>query len=423
MGQRCFDPFEGTAPLGAAELELGLEELPLVGKLSLTHLERRGMNGPRRRGLPAPVDARGVEGIAATLRLGIDLLEIASHGGGWRGTCPKALELRVGAVAAGAPCEHRLREKRLAPECNEAPRIQVAGMEAPESHRSSIAVGREAGNAGEVGGSQQKRGARLGNWRYTYSAMLVERLPRAPVLLLLFLAAGRVAAAPPSLVPQHTETSTAALWQRGVALTARSSRYFPGSIHTILVLRDGQGGEKSRRESWSRIEVGPAGSPKTVVVRAVKNGRENTEAAQRMVDRHPERTRFDYSLLPTFPANQGRVVVKPSGVVRRIEDTPCVAFSFELQPHSGRRLTGTVWLTEKLGAPRLLTFSMEPLPPGVRGLRTSVRFAATPEGLFRAVSLQSEGSGGFLFFQRSFHLQMRFSDYFRPPVTDPSPSQ
>ena len=46
----------------------------------------------------------------------------------------EALQLRVVAVAAGFPAQHRAREQALAPQREQPARIQIPGMKTPQPH-------------------------------------------------------------------------------------------------------------------------------------------------------------------------------------------------------------------------------------------------------------------------------------------------
>lgn len=81
-------------------------------------------------------DASSVECVAARGGLASDDAKVSGDAWFWVRGGEKTLELRVPRVTASATEEHRLREKRLAPECNQAGGVEMARMESPETHES-----------------------------------------------------------------------------------------------------------------------------------------------------------------------------------------------------------------------------------------------------------------------------------------------
>ena len=229
---------------------------------------------------------------------------------------------------------------------------------------------------------------------------------RIAAALLLLLLPCTVGATPASAPPVST------LWSEAVAGAARSAGYLPGAVYTDVTVTDARGDLKSSQRTWSRLSVTTNGKVVTTVVRATKNGRDDTANTQAQLDRNPERSRFDSSLLPMMPSNQGRVDVTPTGLTRTIGAIPCAGFSFRMRGKGGRATEGTVWLDERNGSPVLLEFTFAPLPTGAKVVRNTLHFAAMPGGAWRLTSLDTYAEGRLLFFERIFKLHMEFSDYF-----------
>src|SRR5688572_7923965 len=75
-----------------------------------------------------------IEGITAASRLGMDRGEIQIDRRAWCLVGTEAFELRVLPVALGLAAQHRFREQGFAPQGEQALAIEIARMQAPESH-------------------------------------------------------------------------------------------------------------------------------------------------------------------------------------------------------------------------------------------------------------------------------------------------
>jgi hypothetical protein len=211
--------------------------------------------------------------------------------------------------------------------------------------------------------------------------------------------------------PKATDSSGPALWQRAVKIVADNSSSLPAAVHTKVTVTDGSGRVKDSQETWSRIEVDSAGKVVTTVIRSIKDGHDNTENAQKQADRNPGRSRFEYSFLPMMPENQSKVEVTPTGGTRLVDGAECAGFSFVMAGEKNQKIVGTVWIDRSVGAPRLMDFTFEPLPPGATEVSNELSFTVTPEGGWYLASLRTYGVGQILFIHRTFNLEMQFSDY------------
>src|SRR6185312_13419156 len=81
-----------------------------------------------------PAELAAVEAIAACRGLRVHAREIRVDRGARRGCRAEARELRMVAIAARAPAQHRLREQRLAPHGGQAGAVEMSWMERPQSH-------------------------------------------------------------------------------------------------------------------------------------------------------------------------------------------------------------------------------------------------------------------------------------------------
>ena len=71
------------------------------------------------------------------------------------------------------------------------------------------------------------------------------------------------------------------------------------------------------------------------------------------------------------------------------------------------------WLDEKNGAPLKTESSLSPLPKKVRSMKSTTFYETAPRGVWHPRRMVVEGSGGFLFFKKSFRLDLSFSNYWR----------
>ena len=122
---RRTDPFQ---PSRIAHRELRLEVLPFVRELAAGRGDRRDAFC----GTADARDPRAVEAVSAAVGLVLDRAEVARDRGTRPLRAPEARELRMMAVAHRPPGEHRLGEERLAPERDQAARVEERRVERPE---------------------------------------------------------------------------------------------------------------------------------------------------------------------------------------------------------------------------------------------------------------------------------------------------
>ena len=99
--------------------------LPLVGHLPVSDAQLANRTDA--------TDLPAIKGVATPRRLGMDRGEIGVDGGAGRWVSAKPFELWMMAIALRAPAQHRLRKQCLAPQRNQALRIEISRMDGPES--------------------------------------------------------------------------------------------------------------------------------------------------------------------------------------------------------------------------------------------------------------------------------------------------
>ena len=121
----------GTPPAQLVE-QVGPFELELAARCN------------KRRDRAGSAELLRIEAVASTRGFVVNGPEVSVDRGRGRRSTPEALELGMVPVAASLPCEDRLREQCLAPECNEAASIEVARVNGPEPHDVARAASRSA---------------------------------------------------------------------------------------------------------------------------------------------------------------------------------------------------------------------------------------------------------------------------------------
>lgn len=112
------------------QAQLAPQVLPFVGELT-------GIDGDQRRRAHRADFAR-VERVTSRLRFRQHAGEIGVDRRPRRRMRLKAKQLRMVPVADRFPAQYRSRQQRLAPQCNEALGIEIAGVKCPESHALSV---------------------------------------------------------------------------------------------------------------------------------------------------------------------------------------------------------------------------------------------------------------------------------------------
>lgn len=169
----AFRPGRGLPDLmgrRAAQRQLVAQVLPFEFELAARH---RDAADRRRR-----AELAAVEAVAARQRFGMHRRQVRVDRGQRLGVFTEALQLRVVLVAARLAAQHRTRQQGLAPERDQALRIEVPGVEGPEAHGRARQSGR--GAAGARGGRSISGAVRRGP-RRVGRGFVTRGLPEGPL--------------------------------------------------------------------------------------------------------------------------------------------------------------------------------------------------------------------------------------------------
>ncbi len=125
-----------------APAQLAHEPLPFVTQLTFAHRDAHQRHHP--------TEFRCVEGVAATLRFGVNYGEIAIDRGARCRARAKTLQLRVMPLTSRAPAQHFACEQRFAPQCDQALGVEIPWMEGPQAHACWKGSRRAGGDAASV---------------------------------------------------------------------------------------------------------------------------------------------------------------------------------------------------------------------------------------------------------------------------------
>jgi hypothetical protein len=127
MRLRTRDSFESITQLRIAKGELGEQVIPLVHELTARH--HNGSGAPRSADLPRR------KRVAAGRRFHMEAAKILGDRAAGSSVLSKSMQLRMMTVSVRPAPQHCLRQKRLAPQRNQAARVKVLGMNRPQTHR------------------------------------------------------------------------------------------------------------------------------------------------------------------------------------------------------------------------------------------------------------------------------------------------
>ena len=238
-------------------------------------------------------------------------------------------------------------------------------------------------------------------------------LPWLPALVILLAQAA---------FPVETAAPDARIWEKAMLLAARNADWVPSDMYLRVEELNRYGSVKNLRETWTKLTLSDSGVIRTDLVKVLKNGEDMTEEARekqrrKIRDADEEKDSTVRVTTPFDPEVREDVTFSANGERRMISRFRCVGFDFiqAVKPPEGKpfSLRGKAWLEEGTGAPLLMTFTMEPLPLGVKRIENTVRFEFGGEDRWYPKSVETEGSAGFLFIKKSFRTRMEFSGYGR----------
>lgn len=233
--------------------------------------------------------------------------------------------------------------------------------------------------------------------------------------------------------PLKGDHRDAGIWKKAMSLAARNANWVPSDIYLRVEELNRSGSVKNTRETWMKLPPGDSDRLRPEVVRALKNG-EDVTAESREKQRRRNRDadgENDLTVRVTTPFDpdvREDVTYSATGERRMISRSWCAGFDFTqaVVPPKGKpfSLRGKAWLEEGTGAPLLMTFTLEPLPPGVKQIENTVRFEFQGDERWYPKSVETDASAGFLFIKKEFRTRMEFIGYKRKePVIDTDPKK
>src|SRR6478609_2019730 len=126
MALDFFGLFPEPIRTGTAPPELAQQVCPFVVELPRGDRQRRDT--------PAWADLAGVECVAPGSRFRMNLRQKIVDGRDRHRMGPKALQLRMMAVAPRPAAQYRTRQQRLTPKRHQPLRVQIPRMQGPQSH-------------------------------------------------------------------------------------------------------------------------------------------------------------------------------------------------------------------------------------------------------------------------------------------------
>lgn len=210
------------------------------------------------------------------------------------------------------------------------------------------------------------------------------------------------------------------LWQKAVETEARNRAWSPGTMTIRAQVFNDKGELTDTTETIMRTFAGPDGTVQTDVVKSVKNGKDRTEKDRQAMAEQGKKAdsgRRSFSIgsedNPFNPDVQDAVEARPRAETRTVGEVVCAMFDFTLKGKNSRTFTGTALIDPASGAPVEVSYTVTPLPGGVKSLQTVMRFGAGPEGVGYLREIEVSGSGSFLFISRSMKSQVTLENYWK----------
>lgn len=232
-----------------------------------------------------------------------------------------------------------------------------------------------------------------------------------PLLFLLFLSL-------PLLSLPNGGGQVPELWKKAQAFFLKNRNRIPGIVVQKSSLRVGDRRTRREGEVWIRTFSGSPKGYRWEILKILQNGRDRTEALRKSEEKREGSRLFPFQDSPFNP--EAKVFVQETGRSETLEGKSCRLFRFiqegrALKDGKARpfRSLGMAWLDEKNGAPLKTESSLSPLPKKVRSMKSTTFYETAPRGVWHPRRMVVEGSGGFLFFKKSFRLDLSFSNYWR----------
>jgi hypothetical protein len=217
------------------------------------------------------------------------------------------------------------------------------------------------------------------------------------------------------------------LWLKAVEITARNKAWVAGTVTINAEVYNEKDVLTDESVTVMRTFQGPDGKRATELVKSVKNGKDETEKDRKAFKdgaRKGDNKGKSFSLTiedtPFNAAIQDAVEARNLGETKTIDEKECLLFGFTIKRKDGNNFEGTAALDRASGAPVELSYTMKPLPLGVRSMTTVMKFGEGPEGGGFLREMLVNGAGSFLFITRSMSSTILLEDYWKTGEKPPA---
>jgi hypothetical protein len=213
------------------------------------------------------------------------------------------------------------------------------------------------------------------------------------------------------------------LWEKAVAMAGRmeSLKVTPGRMDCRMVMKKKDGSVTDTAEASYKI-LSEGDDTRTEIIQVTENGKDVTHKAREEERKQAETAKkskkdgeVSFSLEPTYhpfsPKSQSKVTLQRVGE-SRVGPLSAVLYSFR-DGGAGEKgaMEGKAWLDPVTGVPLQVEAKPVKLPKHADTMSLKVLFTLSPEGLWYADRSEVNGSGGFLWIQRSVESRFTFSEY------------
>lgn len=197
------------------------------------------------------------------------------------------------------------------------------------------------------------------------------------------------------------------VWQKAVNFSELSKTYRANKVVTFMYELEKDGSLKSETEIHQRLKSGDKIQYETF--KMIKNGKQVTGKALEKVRKNDSKHSFsdDTDIFSVISQKKIQKIFLKNEIFNGINSS---VFDVTYKKDEKVNYKGKVWISENTGNPLKFSFTLDPLPFGVKEINIDYIYGLNGEKYFLD-KVEVEGKVKVLFFEKNFKMVSEFRDY------------
>ncbi len=206
------------------------------------------------------------------------------------------------------------------------------------------------------------------------------------------------------------------LWEKASKIVNSSQNLIPAITETESKILNTKGEVLNTGFFLYENYIDEKGGIKTKLVKAVRDGKDITKEIleEEKIEKRKEKENkksFELSDFDIFNPKEPKNLKIQREKEEIIGNKIYVLYKFTYKIDKNL-IQGRAYIESEEGIPSKIIYTINPLPMGVKSMETLTSYEKDEKGYVLIKKIETKGNASFLFFKRSFEINIKFRDYF-----------